>query len=198
MRVVPATADGIRFAADALCAGEIIAYPTETLYGLGVDPRNDEAIGRLFRSKGRADDKPVLLIIDSLAQLEGFAGGISPAARRFIERIWPGPLSLLLPSEEGVSPFLSGSGGKICVRCPSCETSRAICREFGGPITSTSANPAGGRPARAVADLDFPDIAVAVDGGVLAENLASTVFDPDTGRVHREGAISQSVLKTLL
>jgi len=196
MKVVPPTADGIRTAVEALRAGEIIAYPTETLYGLGVDPQNDKALNRLFRGKRREADKPVLLIIESVAQLDGVAA-ISARARRFIEYFWPGPLSLLLPSKEGVSSYLLGANGKICVRCPSCETARAICREFGAPITSTSANVAGRPPARGIRDLDLPDIAVAIDGGELPETPPSTIFDPDAGRVLRKGVIPERMLTML-
>ncbi|MFO7975095.1 MAG: L-threonylcarbamoyladenylate synthase [Candidatus Hydrogenedentota bacterium] len=196
MNVVPPTTDGIRTAVEALRSGKIVAYPTETQYGLGVDPGNDEALKRLFRGKRRSEDSPVLLIIDGVAQLEGVAA-LSEKAQRFIEHFWPGPLSLLLFPEKEVSSYLSGAEGKICVRCPYCETARTLCREFGAPITSTSANVAGRPPARAVAALDLPDIAVAIDGGLLPGSPPSTVFDPDTGQVLREGVISENALRAL-
>lgn len=194
MNVVPPTSDGIGSAVAALRSGAIVAYPTETLYGLGVDPRNDKALELLFRAKRRGKDKPVLLVIDSTAQLEGLAI-ISLKAQRLIDHFWPGPLSLLLPLRQDGTAYLSGAGNKVCVRCPSCETARALCRQFGGPITSTSANLEGRPPARAIAELDVPGIAVAIDGGVLAESPPSTVFDAETGCVLREGVIPESALR---
>jgi L-threonylcarbamoyladenylate synthase len=194
MNVVPPTSDGIGAAVEALRSGAIVAYPTETFYGLGVDPRNHEALALLFRVKRRGKDKPVLLVVDGAAQLEEVAI-ISGKAQRFIDHFWPGPLSLLLPSKQKETAYLSGADNKVCVRCPSCETARVLCRQFGGPITSTSANIEGRPPARAIAELDVPGIAVAIDGGVLAESPPSTVFDPETGCVLREGVIPESALR---
>ncbi len=198
MRVVPPTPAGIEAAVDALRRGGLIAYPTETVYGLGADPLNPRALERLFCAKGRDAGKAVLLIIGDIAQLDLFTGPLSARACSFVERFWPGPLSLLLPAAGDVPRSLVGPEAKLCVRCPSCETARALCRAFGGPLTSTSANPAGGQPARSVADLTLPDLAVAVDGGTLPASPPSTIFDPETGRVLREGVIPESALRALL
>lgn len=198
MHVVPPTACGIDAAVDALQRGDLIAYPTETVYGLGVNPFNASALGRLFLAKGREQGKAVLLIIGDTAQLDRLTGPLSARARRFADHFWPGPLSLLLPAVPGLSGNLLGPDGKLCVRCPSCDTARALCRAFGGPITSTSANLSGEVPARSVAELTLADIAVAVDGGTLPNGPLSTIVDPETGRVLREGVIPGRALQAFL
>ncbi len=198
MRVVPPTTGGIEAAVKALREGRIVAYPTETVYGLGVDPRSEAALERLFQAKGRESRKAVLVIVDDVAQLQGIVAPISSMAQRFIDRYWPGPLSLLLPAAPGLPNGLVGPGGKVCVRCPSCKIARSICRAFGGAVTSTSANPAGGLPARCLADVSIPGVALGVDGGVLAASPPSTVFDPETGQIVREGVIPGEELICLL
>ncbi|HQH67711.1 MAG TPA: L-threonylcarbamoyladenylate synthase [Candidatus Hydrogenedentes bacterium] len=198
MRVVPPTPAGFDTAVDALRRGGLIAYPTETVYGLGADPANPRALERLFLAKGRDAGKAVLLIVGDTAQLDALTGPLSDRARTFVERFWPGPLSLLLPASGDVPRSLVGPEAKLCVRCPSCEIARTLCRVFGGPLTSTSANPAGEPPARSVAGLALSDIAVAVDGGMLPASPPSTIFDPETGRVLREGVIPESALRALL
>lgn len=195
MKIVLPDPEGIQQASDALRAGEIVAYPTETVYGLGVDPHNPRALERLFDAKGRAERHPVLLIVDDIAQLKRVADSIPPRAAELMARFWPGPLSLLLPAVPGLSEMLLGPDGRICVRCPACDTARALCQAFGGPLTSTSANRSGDPPAHSVAELGLPGVALAIDGGILPPSLPSTVYDPETGEVLREGAISGEDLR---
>lgn len=181
-------------AVDELRAGNVIAYPTETVYGLGVDPFNPEALERLFVAKGRDRDQPVLLIVDGEAQLDRVVSEISPRARAYMAAFWPGPLSLLLPRHPELPATLAPGRAKIGVRCSGDAWARALCRAFGGPVTSTSANRSGEPPVRHLADLELPGVVLGIDAGPLTADLPSTLIDGDTGEVFREGAISRHQL----
>jgi len=197
MRIVPPTDEGLAQAADAIRAGHVVAYPTETVYGLAVDPFNTDAVERLFRVKGRDRGNPVLLIVGGLYQLPCVTRGLSDAARAYADAFWPGPLSLLLPRADALPDSVTAGSENVCIRCPACSIARGLCRAVGGPITSSSANASGQPPARAVADLDLPGVALAIDGGLLPPSPPSTVFDPDTGSVLRPGAIPEERLRAI-
>ena len=194
MKVLDTTIDSIRAASKAIRNGEVVAYPTETVYGLGVNPLDENALKRLFEVKKRDAGKSVLVIVSNLAQLNALVGGLSEQAQKCIERFWPGPLSLLLPIAGNLSPLLTAGSNKLCVRCPSCETARRLCDEFGGAITSTSANISGDEPATSLEGLNLEGVSIAIDGGTLPSSEPSTIFDPDTGRILREGAIPKEKL----
>ena len=197
MKILPPTEDALVLAAELLRADEVVAYPTETVYGLAVNPRSPKALERLFTVKGRGDGKPVLLIVDDAARLASLVRVLDAAARQCMDAFWPGPLSLLLPAAAGLPTQLTGGKDKVCVRCPGCETARALCRVFGGALTSTSANRAGEAPACSVGALDLDGVALALDGGSLAPSTPSTVYDPATGKVLRAGAIPKTALARL-
>lgn len=197
MKIVPPTAEGIEEAVEALKQGEVVAYPTETVYGLGVDPFSEAALERLYRVKARDPNNPVLLIIAGLAQLESVAERISPEAWQCIDAFWPGPLSLLLPKAKGVPDRLCDPAGRVCVRWTANAVAQALCEGFGGPITSTSANRSGEEAARSVEEIRLTGVSVAVDGGRLWASKASTVFDPESRRILREGAVPSEVIRRL-
>ena len=195
---MPDTEAGIAAAAAALRADEIVAYPTETVYGLAANPLSERALDRLFTAKGREERTPVLLIVFDTLQLVPVVGEITERAALFMHEFWPGPLTLLFPAAADLPGRLTGDGGKIAVRCPGCKTARALCAAFGGPLTSTSANVSGRPSARSVPAIEVPDVAIAIDGGELPESAPSTLFDPDAGRVLREGVIPAEQLLRLL
>ncbi len=198
MRVLAPNPDGIAVAAESLRAGGIVAYPTETVYGLGVDPLNEAALTRLFEVKGRDQNQPVLVVIGALAQLDAFAEEVSPRARTLIDRFWPGPLTIVFPARRGLPSRLLGGSTGIAVRWTSCAIAARLCVEFGYGIVSTSANVHGSPPATCVDAIALPGIDVAIDGGELAPSAPSTVYDPETNRVLREGAITaQGIAHTL-
>lgn len=172
-----------------------MAHPTETVYGLAVDPWSPVAVARLFAVKGRPDNNPVLLIVASLAQLLPVVAEVPPSARRFIDAFWPGPLTLLFPRHPGLPPALTAGMDKVAARCPALPAARALCSAFGGAVTSSSANRAGDAPARSLDELGLDDIAVAIDGGRLPDSLPSTLLDPETCHVLREGAIPADRLR---
>lgn len=195
MKRVEATAEGISEAALLIRSGSVAAYPTETVYGLGVDPFSNAAVARLYAVKQRPETNAVLLIAADLAQITLVVREIPEQARPYIETYWPGPLSLLLPARDAVARALLGGGENVCVRVTSNRIARALCRAVGHPITSTSANIAGATPARSLDEVRLDGVAIGINGGTLKASEVSTVFDPQQKRVLREGAIPRDVLE---
>lgn len=198
MSIESANDTGVAAAVEALKRGSVIAYPTETVYGLGADPFSEPALDALFKIKAREPDKPVLMIVDRLEQIEGRLAAISPAAKRCMERFWPGPLSLVLPAISGLPKSLTDKTGRICVRCPDHPVARQLCRLFGGPLTSTSANRSGQPPARCPEAALLPGVALVVDAGLLDELPPSTVFDPENGKILRQGPVTLEMLEDVV
>jgi L-threonylcarbamoyladenylate synthase len=189
-------------ASEALERGGIVAYPTDTLYALAVDPRSDEAVGRLFALKGRDSTAAIALIAADTEQAEQ-AGRMNEPERRLARDFWPGPLTIVLPASGSMSRLLSGDRGTIGVRVPAQPVARALASAFGTCITATSANPSG-HPAPTTADevaAAFQDrIDVLLDDGPAPGVLASTIVELVDGRpvLHRLGAVAwDRVLKSL-
>jgi L-threonylcarbamoyladenylate synthase len=192
----------VRAAAAALRRGELVAYPTETFYGLGALARDADAVRRLAAVKGRPDGKPLPLLaadraaVEEVARLEG-------AAARLAERLWPGPLTLVLPARAGLPPELTAGTGTVGIRVPGSAVARALAREAGGAIVSTSANLAGGAPPSRAADV-APELAArldhVLDGGPTPGGAPSTVvaLDGDDLRIVREGAVPRAAIERAL
>lgn len=197
MKVVPASLEGIAAAAQAIRSGEVVAYPTETVYGLGVDPFSEAAVRRLFEVKQRDRGKPVLLIVADFDQLAEVTSRISDKARAYAQAFWPGPLSLLLPRSATLAEAVTAGSTKVCVRCPGSAAARQLCEAVGSAITSTSANRSGRPPISCLDELDLRGVGLGVDGGVLESGVPSTVFDPDTGEILRAGVITRVQLDAL-
>lgn len=198
MKTAPCDIAGFEEAVRVLRGGGIVAYPTETVYGLGVDPFNDDAVQRLRRAKGRDADAAILLIVADDAQLERCVSSVTDRARLFMEAFWPGPLSLLFPKSETLAPSLTAGAEKVCVRCPGLRDARRLCEAFGGPVTSTSANVSGGKPAASAAEIQLRDVELVLDGGELAASTPSTVYDPERDEVFREGAVKRGELAAII
>jgi L-threonylcarbamoyladenylate synthase len=189
----------LREAAAVIRRGGIALYPTETFYGLGVLFNNEEALVRLFAAKGRRETKPVLLLIESSGSLDQLTPEIMPQALALAERWWPGPLTMLFKALPHLSPYLTGGEGKIGCRVSGDRVARRLVELAGAPITSTSANLAGGPNATCIADipgklLDAMD--VILEAGATPGGLASTLLDVTTRpfTVVREGAIASGLL----
>jgi len=187
-----------------LRSGGLIAYPTETVYGVGSRPRAAD-VAALQRLKGRRPDKPFLLLVShrDMAEAQGLA--FTPAASALARAFWPGPLSLVLPGGSGQLPdLLRGPEGGIAVRWTSHRGMAQLVQVLGEPITSTSANLPGQPPAPGAAAIirDFADAVAAgtllvLDGGVLGNSRPSTVVDctqPEP-RLVREGALTLEELR---
>ncbi len=198
MKVVYPTMEGLMQAVAYLRKGEVVAYPTETVYGLAVDPTSEEALQRLFNVKGRAETNPVLMIISGVLQLQMLVGKIPETTERLISAFWPGPISMLFPRPDGLPKMLSADTNKICLRCPATSVARDLCRYFGGPLTSTSANISGHEPARSVDELHVPGVSLGIEGGEINVLPPSTIYDPDTDTILREGPITRSMIDKVL
>jgi len=184
----------IKRAADVLKTGGIVAYPTETIYGLAGDPLNDSAIKRLFRLKRREPNRPVLMLIPSVDDLSQYTDHIPFVATRLMERFWPGALTLIFKASPLVSPLLTGGTGTIGIRLSSHPVAAALAKEMGRPITSTSANTSGGPSPRTpdeVVDTFHEGIDLILDAGPSPCRTPSTVLDVtvDPPQILREGAI---------
>jgi len=179
--------------------GGVVAYPTETFYGLGALARDGDALDRLARAKGRPEGKPLPLVAADAAMVEEVAR-LEGLARRLAEHFWPGPLTLVLPALPGLPTAVTGGTGTVGIRVPGSEVARALCRAAGGPIVSTSANPSGGPPPAEAGRID-PGLAsridATLDAGPAPGGLPSTVVAVDGDRLAllREGAVPFSQIE---
>ena len=184
----------IRQAAQVLRAGGVVAFPTETFYGLGAAGLDAAAARRVFAVKGRPTSMPLLLLVDSRAMVATVAQTIPPSALALMERHWPGPLSLVLRASDAVPIEVTAGTGTVGVRVSAHPVARALVRALGEPITAPSANPTGGAPPvtadDVLAHLDGR-IELVLDAGSTPGGAPSTVLDVtvDPPRVLRQGAV---------
>lgn len=172
-------------AAAALRRGGVVAYPTETFYGLGALAADAAAVERLARVKGRPDGKPLPLLAADLAAVEAVAI-LDADARRVAARLWPGPLTLVLPARPGLPAAVTAGTGTVGIRIPGSEVARRLARAAGGAIVSTSANPSGGPPPARLEELDpalRARLDAVLDAGPSPGGLPSTVVAIEGGRV---------------
>jgi L-threonylcarbamoyladenylate synthase len=193
---------GIARAARLLAEGELVAFPTETVYGLGGDARSDLAVARIFQAKGRPSFNPLIVHLPDLAAVEKVAK-VSPRARDLAMAFWPGPLTLVLPVRDGaVSPLVTAGLATVAVRVPAHPLAQRLLRAFGGPVAAPSANPSGRvSPTRADHVLEGLDgrIAAVLDGGPCAVGLESTILLPDPEPVLlRPGGLPVEALEAAL
>ncbi len=183
--------------------GEVVAFPTETVYGLGANVFNEDAIRKIFAAKGRPTDNPLIAHIAELSQLDQLVQEIPPAAQKLIEAFFPGPLTLVLPKHKTISLLATAGLQTIGVRMPSHPIARQFLRACGVPLVAPSAN-LSGRPSpttwQAVRDDLFGRIACILQGDQTKVGLESTVVDC-TGRVPqilRAGGVTLEQLRTVL
>jgi L-threonylcarbamoyladenylate synthase len=184
----------IRQAAQVLRAGGLVAFPTETFYGLGAAGLDAVAARRVFAAKGRPSSMPLLLLVDSRAMVAAIATTIPARASELMERHWPGALSLVLRASGGVPVDVTAGTGTVGVRVSAHPVARALVRALGEPVTAPSANPTGGAPPvtaeEVLAHLDGV-IDLILDAGPTSGGVPSTVLDVtvDPPRVLRQGAV---------
>jgi|WetSurMetagenome_2_1015567.scaffolds.fasta_scaffold62779_2 L-threonylcarbamoyladenylate synthase len=181
-------------AAERILKGGIIAYPTETVYGLGARYDDDRTLRRLYRLKKRPADKTMPLIIGGIPDLDLLVGSIPDSAKKIIEIFWPGPLTIVFRAKKNLSSFVTRDSG-IAVRMPGESFALRLVRAVGMPITSTSANISGMPPAgnaATAAEYFGSEIDMIVDGGASPANMPSTIIDVTQKdfRILREGVIS--------
>jgi L-threonylcarbamoyladenylate synthase len=164
----------------AIRRGGVIAMPTDTLYGLAVDPFQAEAVARIFAVKGRMAERALPLVAADVDQVRTRIGTLPPLAERLASRFWPGPLTLLLAAPDALAPAVSGGTAQVGVRVPAHAVARALCRACGCPLTATSANISGAAPSASPDDIarTLGDrIDVLVDAGMTSGGLPSTIVD---------------------
>jgi len=199
----PANVDDerLRDAVRMLRDGLVVAFPTDTLYGLAVDPRNVDAVRRLYELKGRAATAALPLIAADLEQAE-LAAVLNATARRLAECWWPGSLTIVSEARPAVSPETLAGGRTVGVRVPDHAVARALARALGFCVTATSANRSG-KPAASRADevmTALPHVDCIIDGGVVRGGAPSTIVEVAGTDVHlvRAGAIAwDRVLKSV-
>jgi L-threonylcarbamoyladenylate synthase len=184
----------VRMAATVLRQGGLIAFPTETFYGLGAAALAPSAVRRVLDVKGRPEGKPLLVLVDSLAMAESLALEVPARARALIAVHWPGPLTLVLRARPHVPAEVTAGTGTVGVRLSAHPLAQALVRALGQPVTGPSANPADGRPpttADQVLDYFRGRVELVLDGGATAGGEPSTVLDVtiDPPRVIRAGAV---------
>ncbi len=190
-------------AAKLLRQGEVVAFPTETVYGLGADATNPEAVRRIFAAKGRPSDNPLIVHVASVADVAPLVTHIDDRARRLMTAFWPGPLTLVLPKSDRVPPEVSAGLDTVGVRLPAHPVAQALIRAAGVPIAAPSANRSG-RPSPTTARHVLEDmdgrIPMIVDGGACDVGVESTVLDVtgDVAVVLRPGGITPEMLREVL
>jgi L-threonylcarbamoyladenylate synthase len=197
-----AVAPDIAAAVAALRAGELVAFPTETVYGLGADARNAEALRKVYALKGRPSTHPLILHVLSVDDLKGWVSDIPPAARILASRFWPGPLTLVLPRSTRVSDELTGGQDTVAIRVPAHPVARALLTAFGSGIAAPSANRYGRvSPTRAAhVREEFPKDLLVLEGGDCEVGLESTIVSlvDAVPRLLRPGSISRADLEAVL
>ena len=193
----------IAHAAAQLKAGELVAFPTETVYGLGADASNADAVRKVFAAKGRPADHPLIVHIADALQLRNWARDIPPAAHTLAQHFWPGPLTLVLKRNPHVPDAVTGGQDTVAVRVPSHPVAQALLHAFGGGIAAPSANRFGRVSATTAAHVheEFGDaVACVLDGGAADVGIESTIVDcsHDIPALLRPGWITPQQIETAL
>lgn len=225
-RCVPETDDILAFAAEHLRAGGLVAFPTETVYGLGADATNPEAIARVFASKGRPSNNPLIVHVDGEAMAMGLVERWTSDARKLAAAFWPGPLSLVLPRSPAVPDVVTGGGASVALRCPDHALARALITRSGVPLVGPSANKSGfvspttaehvmrefegavllsddAGPGRPRPRFEANGAILVLDGGPCSRGIESTVVRlpvaiGDTAEVLRQGVISAEQISAVI
>jgi L-threonylcarbamoyladenylate synthase len=184
----------------ALKRGEVIVFPTETLYGLGADALSFFAVEKVFQLKGREPNNPIPVLVADRAMLDSLVADITPLGELLMTTFWPGPLTLILPARADIPRPLVNRQGGIGVRLSSHPVATELVQLLGHPLTATSANPSGQPAAHTVAEAKkyFAErISVYVDGGELGSPTGSTVaaIEKDKLKIIRAGEISREALE---
>ena len=205
--VLPVTPDGdpaaVEQAARLVRAGRLVAFPTETVYGLGADATNTDAVERIFAAKQRPHSDPLIVHLAAAAALPSVVQGVPPLAWALAERFWPGPLTLVLRRAEGIPPVVAAGGPTVGVRVPNHAVARELIARAGVPIAAPSANrfmhTSPTTAAHVLADLDGR-VDCVLDAGPCSVGVESTVLDltRDPPRILRPGGVTFEALRALV
>ena len=191
----------VRRAAEILRAGGLVAFPTETVYGLGADASNAAAVARLYAAKGRPADHPVIIHFSSPGSAFEWGREIPEAARKLAARFWPGPLTLILKRSPSAKDFVTGGQDSVGLRVPSHPVAQELLREFGGGVAAPSANRFGDVSATAAAHVDeLLKADLVLDGGASEVGIESAIVDLSGAKpaLLRPGAILKAELEEVL
>ncbi len=190
-------------AVQRLRAGGVVAFPTETVYGLGADALNEEAVGRVYQLKGRPPQNPLIVHVDGAEMARRFVAAWPGRAQRLADRFWPGPLTMVLEKSPVVPALVTGGGPTVAMRCPDHPVALALIRAFGGPIVGPSANPSGRvsptTPDHVRENLAGADVLL-LDGGQCRAGIESTVLSLAHGaaNVLRPGLVTREQIAAAL
>jgi L-threonylcarbamoyladenylate synthase len=187
-RVLDESPESYERAREAIDAGKLVVYPTETVYGLGADALDSNAVERVFAAKGRDRSKPLSMAVASRTAVETYTNP-TDRERAFMRRFLPGPVTVVLERGSQVPDTLTAGRDRVGVRVPDRDATLALLSHV-EPVTATSANVSGRESARSVADIDDQireAAAVIVDGGETPGGRGSTVVDVEHGQIHRRG-----------
>jgi L-threonylcarbamoyladenylate synthase len=199
----PVSKADITHAVAQLKAGDLVAFPTETVYGLGADASNTDAVKKIFAAKGRPANHPLIVHVADAVQLANWARDIPPAAHKLAKTFWPGPLTLVLQRNANVPDAVTGGQDTVALRVPSHPVAQALLREFGGGVAAPSANRFGRVSATTAAHVreEFGDsVACVLDGGAADVGIESTIVDCSraTPTLLRPGWITPQQLEAAL
>lgn len=195
---------GLARAAGLLHEGKLVAFPTETVYGLGADAADPDAVRRIFAAKGRPADHPLIVHLAEPAAMADWAAGIPDAAWRLADAFWPGPLTLVLHKASAVDAVVTGGQDTIGLRVPNHPVARGLLRAFGGALAAPSANRFGHvsptTAAHVLAEFDDDRVAAVIDGGACPVGVESTIVDLSgpAPRLLRPGMIRAAALEAVL
>ncbi len=199
----PATGIHLSHAADLIRGGGVIVYPTETVYGLGADPFDPNALSRIFCVKQRDLGKAVILLIRGEDDLDRLAAEVPPTAHDLMEAFWPGPLTLVFKAAHDLPQGLLGTSSTIALRTSDAPIAQDLLARVGGPVTSTSANLSGHPPARSAIEAasqlgDRVDLIL--DGGTLPDARPSTIINvaSEKASIIRAGEISEEAIHRVM
>lgn len=177
-------------AAERMRGGEVVAYPTEAVFGLGCDPSNEQAVRKVLSLKHRSPDLGLILIGCDFRQFDGWVETVAEDCLQAAMETWPGPVTWLFPRAPRVPDWLAGKHETLAIRVTAHPVSRALCEAFGGPVVSTSANPHSSPPARSAGAVEdyFGHFIAGIIAGPLGDRTAcSEIRDVRTGEVLRAG-----------
>lgn len=197
------TKSGLRTGAKILIQGGLVAFPTETVYGLGADAMDARAVAKIFKAKGRPSDNPLIVHIADMRELKKVAKNIPDVAFKLMKKFWPGPLTFVLPKRTAVPDIVTAGGKTVAVRMPAHKVALALIKGSGCPVAAPSANMSG-KPsptsAAHVAEDLGQNVDLILDGGKTHHGLESTVIDVTGKKVEilRAGAVTAEMLEKVL
>lgn len=203
MKILPPDEVCIDAASEALSAGLLVAFPTETVYGLGANANDPQAIRRLYEAKGRPSDHPVIVHLADVEQIYDWASSVPQAAKTLADALWPGPLTMILPKSDHVRDDITGGQKSVGLRIPNHPVARALLRKFGRGVIAPSANKFGRLSPTSAEDVaaEFKtEVAIVLDGGPCEVGIESTIVDftIDPPRILRPGMVLAEQIEAII